>query len=82
MNDQPQHLVGRVGPTVLQIDYAPDLEALGMTVLERMKEQAANGLMLRSVSHAVDPAGGEQKWSVLMWFTELRDHEIKLEPAD
>lgn len=53
----------------LDIHTAPTLGEIGQTMAEAVIEVEKAGYRIVSVSHAVDPDGGEQRFSVLM-FTE------------
>lgn len=80
MGDVGQN-VGR-GPSLsIDIERSPDLEALLSKIAETVGNRASDGLVLRSVSHALDPDDAEGRWSALMVFSDLREDEIEREPT-
>ena len=70
------------GPSItVDIERADDLRALALKVAEVVGNRASDGLVMRSISHALDPDDAEGRWSAVMLFTELQDYEIRLESA-
>ena len=79
--DAGEQVVGH-GPSMsIDIERARDLEALARKIAETVGTRASDGLVLRSISHALDPDDADGRWSAVMLFTELQDSEIRLDPA-
>jgi hypothetical protein len=49
----------------LELETGPTIQKASKDVLASAQERAREGYLLKSVSHALDPEGGDQFWSLL-----------------
>jgi hypothetical protein len=62
---------------VVDLRTGPTLEDVAKKILPSQQEQAEKGHLLKSISHAVDPNGGDECWSVLMLYQEIGPEELR-----